>query len=204
MTVAAAVFEPATRVDDVGELLAHALADDLDRAFEQVVRAYQDRIVTAVARALGDPRRAEEVAQDVFVRAYRVLQTYDRPQWIRALSRLRPWLFSIAMNATRNAGVATRRCNDDDPRVRGMGSRGPLADRAPSPAALAERNADWQRVGSAIARLSPKLRDAFVLRYVEEFSYDEIAIALAQPVGTVKANAHRGLIAVRAFLETNE
>ena len=76
MTAVAAVFEPATRVDDVGELLAHALADDLDRAFEQVVRAYQDRIVSAVARALGDPARAEEVAQDVFVRAYRALQTY--------------------------------------------------------------------------------------------------------------------------------
>jgi RNA polymerase sigma-70 factor (ECF subfamily) len=200
MTVAAAVFEPTTRVDDVGALLAHALADDLDRAFEQVVRSYQDRIVTAVARALGDPARAEEVAQDVFVRAYRALQTYDRPR-IRAL-QLRPWLFSIAMNAARNAvrnkvlPTTTLEYEDGKPRT--------LADRAPSPATLAERSDDWQRVGSAIAHLSPKLRDAFVLRYIEEFSYDEIAMALAQPVGTVKANAHRGLIAVRAFLETNQ
>lgn len=199
MTAAATPFEPQTRVDDVGELLAHALADDLDRAFEQVVRSYQDRIVSAAARALGDVPRAEEVAQDVFVRAYRALQSYDRPR-IRAL-RLRAWLFSIAMNlirnAVRNKTLATTGLAYDDGKPRAV------PDPAPSPAALAERSDEWERVGAAIARLSPKLRDAFVLRYVEELSYDEIATALAQPVGTVKANAHRGLIAVRAFLETS-
>lgn len=198
MTVGPAVFEPESRVDHVGELLAHALADDLDRAFEQVVRSYQDRIVSAAARALGDASRAEEVAQDVFVRAYRALQAYDRPR-IRAL-RLRPWLFAIAMNLVRNAvrnkPLPTTGLAFDDGKPRAV------PDPAPSPAALAERNEEWECVRAAIAHLSPKLRDAFVLRYVEELSYDEIATALAQPVGTVKANAHRGLISVRTFLET--
>ena len=197
MTAAAAPFEPITSVDEVGELLAHCLADDLERCFEQVVRTYQDRIVSLAARALLDRQRAEEVAQDVFVRAYRALQTYDRPR-IRKL-RLRAWLFAIAVNLIRNAVrgkhlrlVALER-DDGTPR--------PIPDSAPSPEARVERSDDWQHVRDAIAKLSPKLRDAFVLRYVEELSYDEIAEALSQPAGTVKANAHRGLMAVRTFLE---
>ncbi len=198
MTAAAPAYEPSVSADEVGELLAHALADDLDRAFEHVVRAYQERIVSAAARMLGDDGRAEEVAQDVFVRAYRALQTYDRPR-IRKL-RLRPWLFSIAMNLIRNA-VRNRRA-PTVPLDYSDGHAVPLPDPSPSPAALAERQDDWRHVAAAIERLSPKLRDAFVLRYVEELSYDEIAAVLSQPVGTVKANAHRGLVAVRTHLES--
>lgn len=197
MTVAATPFEPVTSVDEVGELLAHCLADDLDGCFEQVVRTYQDRIVNLATRALSDAQRGEEVAQDVFVRAYRALQSYDRPR-IRKL-RMRAWLYAIAMNLIRNAvrgkrlRVVALERDDGTPR--------PIADDAPTPEALIEQTEDWQRVRSAIARLSPKLRDAFVLRYVDELSYDEIAHALSQPVGTVKASAHRGLMNVRAFLE---
>lgn len=197
MTAAVPAYEPAPCIDEVGELLAHALADDVDLAFEQVVRTYGDRIVSFAARSLGDVQRAEEVAQDVFVRAYRALQTYDRPR-IRKL-RLRPWLYTITMNLVRNA-VRGKRL-----RVVGLerddGSPRPFVDPAPAPEAQAEERDDWRRVHAAIARLSPKLRDAFVLRYVDELSYDEIADALSQPVGTVKANAHRGLMSVRDFLE---
>ena len=197
MTAAAAPFEPTTSVDEVGELLAHCLADDLDLCFERVVHTYQDRIVNLATASLGDRQRAEEVAQDVFVRAYRALQSYDRPR-IRKL-RLRAWLYAIAMNLVRNA-VRGKRL-----RVVGLehddGSPRPIEDGAPSAQTRIEQKEDWQHVGDAIARLSPKLREAFRLRYIDELSYDEIATALDQPVGTVKANAHRGLVAVRAFLE---
>ena len=195
----AAVYEPAPCIDEVGELLAHSLADDLDLAFEQVVRTYQDRIISVAARALRDRQRAEEVAQDVFVRAYRALSSYDRPR-IRKL-RLRAWLYAIAMNLTRNAvrgknlhAIALEH-SDGKPRA--------IADNSLSPEARAELRDDWHRVSGAVAQLSPKLRDAFLLRYVEELSYDEIAEALSQPIGTVKANAHRGLMAVRNTLEEN-
>jgi len=62
----------------------------------------------------------------------------------------------------------------------------------------------WQSVREAVEHLSPALRAAFVMRYVDDLSYDEIADALGQPVGTVKASAHRGLLAVRAQLEMND
>jgi RNA polymerase sigma-70 factor (ECF subfamily) len=197
VTAAPPVFEPTSLPDEVGDLLAHALADDLDLAFEQVVRTYQGRMVGVAVRALRDAQRAEEIAQDVFVRAYRALQSYDRSR-IRKL-RLRAWLYAIAMNLIRNAvrGKPSRAVALEHP----DGRPREIADPSPSPQVRVELSDDWRRVGRAIAQLSPKLRAAFVLRYVEELSYDEIADALSQPVGTVKANAHRGLVSVRTFLE---
>ena len=183
---------------DPDVLLAGALARDLDASFEHLVIAYRARIVSFVTRMLHDDARAEDVAQDVFVRAYRALQTY--PAERRAALRLRSWLYAIAHNLTRNvfrdAPPHTDSLDYDDgaPRVA-------LLDSRPGPEHLVLRAEQWTSVGEAIAQLSPALRPAFVLRYVDDLSYDEIAHTLDQPVGTVKASAHRGLLAVRAHLE---
>jgi RNA polymerase sigma-70 factor (ECF subfamily) len=82
--------------------------------------------------------------------------------------------------------------------------RAELTDPQAGPEQLALREEAWTSIGDAIARLSPALRAAFVMRYVDELPYDEIAQSLDQPVGTVKASAHRGLMAVRAQLENND
>jgi RNA polymerase sigma-70 factor (ECF subfamily) len=186
---------------DADAMLAVALARDLDRSFEHLVIAYRSRIVTFVARMLHDDARAEDVAQDVFVRAYRALQTY--PAERRASLRLRSWLYAIAHNLTRNAfrdappPSDSLDYDDGTPRVG-------LADAAPGPEHLVLRAEAWESIGDAIARLSAALRPAFVMRYVDDLSYEEIAESLDQPVGTVKASAHRGLLAVRAHLEKND
>jgi len=186
---------------DSDELLAGALARDLDAAFERLVIVYRARIVTFVARMLRDDARAEDVAQDVFVRAYHALRTY--PPERRGALRLRSWLYAIAHNLTRNvfrdAPPPSDSFDYDDgtPRVA-------VLDPRPGPETLVLREEAWASVGDAIAELSPALRPAFVLRYVDDLSYDEIAHTLDQPVGTVKASAHRGLLAVRAHLEKND
>src|ERR687894_2555742 len=82
------------------DTLPGALAADLDTAFERLVRSHQDRLYTIALRMLGDPRDAEEVAQDAFVRAYRAIEGYDA-QRTREL-RLRPWLAAIVVNLCRN------------------------------------------------------------------------------------------------------
>ena len=186
---------------DADAMLAVALARDLDRAFEHVVIAYRARIVTFVARMLHDDARAEDVAQDVFVRAYRALQTY--PTERRASLRLRSWLYAIAHNLTRNAFRDAPPPSDSLDYDDGTPRAG-LADDQPGPEHLVLRAEAWQSIGDAIARLSAALRPAFVMRYVDELSYEEIAESLDQPVGTVKASAHRGLLAVRAHLEKND
>ena len=196
MSVACAVAPP-----DKDELLAGALARDLDAAFEHLVIAYRDRIVTFVARMLRDDARAEDVAQDVFVRAYHALQAY--PAERRAALRLRSWLYAIAHNLTRNAFRDAPPPSDSLDYDDGT-PRAALAGREPGPEQLVLRADAWNAVNDAVARLSPALRPAFVMRYVDDLSYDEIAETLDQPVGTVKASAHRGLLAVRAYLEKND
>jgi RNA polymerase sigma-70 factor (ECF subfamily) len=186
---------------DADAILAGALARDVDRAFEQLVIAYRVRIVTFVARMLHDDARAEDVAQDVFVRAYRALQTYSAER--RSELRLRSWLFAIAHNLTRNV------FRDAPPLAEPLeysdgAPRAELLAPEPGPEQLALREEAWKSVDEAIARLTPALRSAFVLRYVDDLPYDEIAQTLGQPVGTVKASAHRGLLAVRAQLEKND
>jgi RNA polymerase sigma-70 factor (ECF subfamily) len=191
----------ACELNDPDETLAVALARDLDRSFEHLVIAYRARIVTFVARMLHDDARAEDVAQDVFVRAYRALQGY--PTERRASLRLRSWLYAIAHNLTRNAFRDAP--PPSDPLDYDDGTpRANLVDGQPGPDQLVLRAEAWDSIGEAIACLSAALRPAFVMRYVDELSYEEIAESLDQPIGTVKASAHRGLLAVRAQLEKND
>ena len=191
----------ATGVPDSDGVLAAALAYDLDRAFERLVIAYRVRIVSFVARMLHDSARAEEVGQDVFVRAYRALQSYPAER-VRAL-RLAPWLFRIAhnlaRNAVRDAPPPSEPLEYDDGAPRTV-----LSDARLDPEQLVLRTEAWASVGAAVARLSPALRGAFVMRYLDELTYEEIAESLDQPVGTVKASAHRGLVAVRSYLEKQD
>ena len=84
---------------DTDNPLLEALARDLDGSFETLVRDHQDRLYSIALRLLGDPRDAEEAAQDAFVRAYRALARYDAAR-IGEL-RLRPWLATIVLNLCR-------------------------------------------------------------------------------------------------------
>jgi RNA polymerase sigma-70 factor (ECF subfamily) len=179
--------------------LAAALAHDLDAAFESFVIAYRQCIVTFVARMLGDNARAEDVAQDVFVRAYGALRSYSAER--RTALRLRSWTYAIAHNLTRNA------VRDAPPRTDSLefddGDERAAAtlDPHPGPELLAMRRETWQEIAAAVNRLSPRLRPAYVMRYLDDLSYEEIAHALQQPIGTVKASAHRAALAVRSHLE---
>ena len=85
---------------DTDAQLALRLAADLDRAFPVLVADHSNRLYSLALRLLGDPRDAEEVAQDALVRAYRAIAGYPEER-TREL-RLRPWLASITVNLARN------------------------------------------------------------------------------------------------------
>src|SRR5437660_6029235 len=137
--------------DDADALLAVALAGDVERSFEHLVIAYRARIVNFVARMLHDDARAEDVAQDVFVRAYRALKTY--PAERRAALRLRSWLYAIAHNLTRNAFRDAPPPSDSLEYEDGA-PRAALIDDEPGPEHLVLRAEAWESIGDAIARLS--------------------------------------------------
>jgi RNA polymerase sigma-70 factor (ECF subfamily) len=188
---------------DTDDRLAAALARDLDRSFDALVLAHQDRLYTIALRMLGDPRDAEEAAQDALVRAYRALATYDAGR-IREL-RVRGWLTTIVLNLCRTRGGrraargAAPVSLDDDARP----LMEPAAPAADAPTQVAERHAERERWAARLAEIPPVYRAAVVLRHVDGLSYPEAAAALGRPEGTVKAQVHRGIALLRTMLEAD-
>ena len=188
---------------DTDDRLTADLARDLDRAFDALVVAHQDRMYTIALRMLGDPRDAEEAAQDALVRAYRALATYDAAR-IREL-RLRGWLTTIVLNLCRTRGVRRSARHARPISLDGDGGPAlePTASRNQAPAEVAERHAERERWASRLAELPPVYRAAVVLRHVDGLSYPEAAAALGRPEGTVKAQVHRGIALLRTMLEAD-
>lgn len=180
--------------------LRPALARDLDGTFERLVLEHQDRLYSLALRMLGDPRDAEEIAQDAFVRAYRALATYDEER-IRDL-QLRAWLATIVLNLCRNR---FRRASPQLVPLDGSSPQGACAPAATlattdplgSPHDAALRHESARRWAGLVMTLPPLYRAAVVLRHVDGLSYSEIATALGRPEGTVKAQVHRGLAMLR-------
>ena len=179
--------------------LAGLLAADLDGSFETLVRAYQDRLYAFGLRLTGSPRDAEEIAQDTFVRAYRALARYPSDR-VAAL-RVRAWLFQIAVNVARNRarGIKVRETTVGAPADDGSTFE-PADDPRLGPEAVVERDESRDELARMLAALPERYRVAVVLRHVEELRYQEIADVLVQPVGTVKANVHRGIALLRRAL----
>jgi RNA polymerase sigma-70 factor, ECF subfamily len=189
-------------VMDTDDHLITELAADVDRAFDALVLAHQDRLYTIALRMLGDAGDAEEAAQDALVRAYRALASYDRARI--AELRLRPWLTTIVLNrcrsvAARRATRGPRPVSIDGDSNRPIGE--PEAPEASAPAAIAERHAERERWAQLLASLPVPYRTAIVLRHVDGLSYPEAAEVLGRPEGTVKAQVHRGIALLRTLLE---
>src|SRR2546427_7678793 len=161
--------------------------EGVDRVFERMVLEHQDRVFATSLAMTGNRHDAEEVAQDTFLRAYRALLTYD-PERVRELKQ-RAWLNRIALNVVRN------RVRGRKPKLSELNGSEP--DHGPGPEAQAMARASLDQLAVRVAGLPPRYREAVVLRYVQELSYEEAADALGQPVGTVKSNVHRGLKLLR-------
>ena len=174
------------------------LVAGVDDAFPALVRTFQDGLFSGLLRLVGNRADAEDLAQETFTRAYRSLRDFQ-PDRIRAL-RLRGWLWTIALNLTRNrARTASRKPPPLELTV-------PLepAVTAPGPedsALLAESENEWHR---RLAMLGPSQRTAVVLRHIVGLSYDEVAEATGRPAGSVKADVHRGLAKLRTLLDEEE
>jgi len=158
-----------------------------ERMFERMVREHQHRIYAVGFALTGNRHDAEEVAQDTFLRAYRALATYP-PERIRDLKQ-RPWLHRIAVNVARN------RARGAKPRTAELNGSEP--DAGPGPESQSMQKAEMDELACRLAGLPPRYREAVVLKHVHEMSYEEVAEALEQPVGTVKSNVHRGLKLLR-------
>jgi RNA polymerase sigma-70 factor (ECF subfamily) len=150
---------------------------------------FERPIYSLVARMLQDPAAAEDLAQEVFVKAFRRLSTYD-PQ-----RKFSSWLFKIAHNTT--IDHLRRHVPDTVPLEPEKGSdRGGLAavlsdGSTEDPSVAAERRDMARALERSIARLRAEYRESVVMFYIEGASYQDICEVTGLPLGTVKTNLHR-------------
>ena len=191
MTIAPPV-RPAAEVAD--RRLNRRLAGDVSAAFPDLIAEYQDGIFSGVLRMVPTRHDAEDVTQETFIRAFRALGDYE-PERIRELP-LRPWLWTIAINLCRNAARTRSRRALTVPMTAGDRATEDSVDVAAEGIASVVIN-EWQE---RLDTLAPAQRNAVVLRHVVGLPYAEIAAVLDRPVGTTKADVHRGLERLRAIL----
>jgi RNA polymerase sigma-70 factor (ECF subfamily) len=172
------------------------LAKDLDGAFPAFVGEMQSGVFNGARRWVAGRQDAEDVTQEVFVRAYRALQSYSDNRILEL--RLRPWLFAITVNLCRNHARARSRRLEEV----ALGSTDHAANDGTDREALDSIAIDeWRQ---RLAKLTRRQRDAVVLRHVVGLSYAEIGEVLDCPAGTAKSDVHRGLGRLRTLLATEE
>ena len=194
----AAIPEDADR-----ELVDRARTGDA-RAFEVLVRRYQGWVFTLALRMVGHPAEAEDMAQEIFLKAYQGLKGF------KGASRFSTWLYSIAshhclnhLQALRRRPSASRRpAEHPDASVNSpQAAVERLPDGAPRADALLEQEDLARIVQAELARLSEDHRIILVLRDIQGLSYDEIAETLGLELGTVRSRLHRARMEMKARLD---
>jgi RNA polymerase sigma-70 factor (ECF subfamily) len=171
------------------DFVERACAGD-ETAYEWIVREHQESVFRLAYLFLGDADEAEDAAQETFIRAYRMLKTFDttRP--------LRPWLLRIAANLANNRRRAAGR-------YFAMIRRWVFAFPEPSLHVETESSQRWeaQTLWQAVQRLDPKDQEVIYLRYFLELSVNETSEVLNVEAGTVKSRLHRALERLRGVVE---
>jgi RNA polymerase sigma-70 factor (ECF subfamily) len=187
--------------EDVG-LVDRARAGDA-RAFEALVRRYQGWVFTLALRMVGDRAEAEDVAQEVFLKAYRGLPDF------RGASRFTTWLYTIATrHCLTHLEARARRPRAYDPVGSAAGGEGDelpsavdrLPDGAPLADALLERWDLARMVQAELQQLKEEHRVILILRDIQGLAYEEIAEVLGVELGTVRSRLHRARMDLRARL----
>ena len=169
-------------------LVARARSGDRE-AFAELVDRHQDGVVAYLARLTGDRDRAEDLAQETFLRFYRSLGAY------REEGQLKAYLFRIGANLVRSEERRKRRFHVLLPFLSRAGH-----DEPAGPAGML-RDELHGLVAAAIARLPLRFRVPLVLHEIEGWQYDEIARDQGCREGTVKSRVHRGRQMLRRALE---
>jgi RNA polymerase sigma-70 factor (ECF subfamily) len=163
-------------------------------AFDVIVRRYNTKVYSLAYRLLNSVEDAEDVAQDTFSQAFKGLGSF------RGTSKFYTWLFRI----TYNLAISQRRKRKPALSLNSQtDSQGEIT--LPSDDASPMKNMEDEEgktlMEKALGLLSLDHRAGLVLKEIEGFSYEEIALSLGVPVGTVRSRLHRARLELRAILE---
>lgn len=164
-------------------------------AFEQLVLAYEKRVLALTGRMCGNPEDGAEAAQEAFLAAWQGLGSF------RGESSFSTWLYRLASNACvdllrregRHRAAAGPSLDDGELNVY-------AADPAPTPQEAAEQGELRERIEEGLRQLPEEYRQVLVLREIHQLRYEEIAGALDLDPGTVKSRISRGRKRLRKFL----
>ena len=175
------------------ELMAAYVAGD-QRAFRQLFDRYSQVLFRLVRRRLRSDDEAMDIVQQTLLNMHRARRDF------RGGSRLRPWLFTIAMNLVReHYRKLGRRKEQALPE-----SDGSAYEPRVEPETPLEDGQSRERVRRAVASLPDSQREVIELHWYEELPYEEIAQILGASVGAVRVRAHRGYTQLRAILVKSE
>jgi RNA polymerase sigma-70 factor (ECF subfamily) len=188
VTPGSAARERLRELDDSG--VVSAFLEGEQRAFDELVNRYQNRLLNFVYRTTGDRERAEDLVQEVFVRVYRHIHRFDRSR------KFSTWIYTIASNLAKNElrnrsrnplvlfQTIRRNWEDDDRPLQ-------FEDPGSRPDDLYRKRHLREAVEDAVEKLPPHHRNVFVLRELEGKSYEEIAEITSCNLGTVKSRLNR-------------
>jgi len=181
------------------DLLVEAFREGKPGAFDAIVRTHQDRVYAFCLRMLADREDALDIAQEVFLSAYRNMAGF------RGEASLSTWLLRIAANRSLNrirqrATRAAREVMSIEPQEDGDSPFQPPGREEDRPDRMMESRETRKILEAAIANLDEDSRMLVLLSDVEGFSYEELSEAVGIPLGTVKSRLHRARMALRKML----
>ena len=177
----------------VAALVERCLGGDA-AAWEEIVRLYHRRIYNVSYRFAGSAEDAEDLTQEVFIKMYRTLKSYDGSKgalitWVTTIARnLLVDHFRRSKHDRVTDSLESAPSGDQDALTLGE----QLPDLGPSPDAGVRTQETQRTVHMALQKLSPELREAVILRDLQDLEYREIAHVLRVPEGTVKSRINRG------------
>ena len=171
-------------------LLIHAARSGDVRAFATLVETYYARCLRFALHMLANRDDAEEAVQDAFIRVHRALPRYEERE------AFEPWLFRILANRCRTAGGRARRHAD-------VVEYGDVPER-PGTDGADDAFAWREAIQGALAALPREQREAFLMRHVEDLSYEDMSAATGARVSALKMRVKRACDTLRGLLSEGD
>lgn len=187
--------------NEVAKRLQAARGKAFEEVFREIVRRYKNGIMTFLTRYTGDPRTAEDLAQETFVRVYRKIERYNPD------AKFSTWIFTIAGNLAKDEFKRRRRHPavsydwQSSGRAETTKQVPVMADETEEPSRLAVQTESGRQVQEALSNLDGQDREVLVLRDIQGMRYEDIAEMLSLPLGTVKSRISRARAAFKALWE---
>jgi RNA polymerase sigma-70 factor (ECF subfamily) len=172
-------------------------------AWEEIVQRYHRRIYNLCYRFAGSAEDAQDLTQDVFIKMYRTLKTYDLERgafmtWVTTLTRN---LLVDHFRKTKQERLTDSLDTVPSEHEDAMPLSDQIKDKALPPDARVQSRETGDTVHRALQKLSPDLREAVILRDLQDMDYREIAAVLKVPEGTVKSRINRGRAELARLLQ---